>query len=188
MQTRDFIKFSRFARILPQMLSNTKEECVQYILLPLWWALHTETDAIQRLRNPTNMCSLLYETNRVLSDVTKLPIDFNVHTANNPTAIRRIRIIALIANTYHIYNCELPFHVLFIIQCMPNITLEMLVVRTFHTLPHSAFIIGTGVVLVSSSSSLSLSSSYTTSNNRKANHHFLLYHFTFPLLFMVLVG
>lgn len=26
------------------------------------------------------------------------------------------RIMALIANTYHIYNCKLPFHVLFIIQ------------------------------------------------------------------------
>lgn len=28
--------------------------------------------------------------------------------------------MALIANTYHIYNCKLPFHVLFIIQWIQN--------------------------------------------------------------------
>lgn len=146
MQTRDFIKFSQFARILPQMLSNTERR--MYIIHFSHYnghsMLHTPNRRNSNGSKTQSTCVLwCMKRNCVISDVTTLPIDFNVHTANNPTAIRRIRIIALIANTYHIYNCELPFHVLFIIQCMPNITLKILVGRTFHTLLHSAFIIGT---------------------------------------------
>lgn len=99
-----------------------------------------------------------------IGDVTELNYRFHVHTANNPNNVHSI--MALIANTYHIYNCALPFSV-----------------SVYHS------IYATSLKILRSNWALQLFCTLyvrLTSNRNAVNWsiEFYLYRFTFMLLFM----